>query len=260
MARLNLIKISVAFIILTNLAPLCQCPAEELRDLTIGQQLDFLLSWNGIPVGTVTSTVEGLSKLQSRKAYRVMIHAKTNKWASLIYNVDDKFTTYIDYRTSSSLRHEVIRSEGRYRKKTVIEYIYGKFLAEYQYPKSGKTKTVNVSSEIHDPVSAMYYFLRRELKIGDKIHLNMDLNEKSYNLTAKIEKGRKIYIHKLGRLETLLVRPYVERKGKPFKKGNGWAYLSPEKNLPLYAVIKVYIWGGFRARLRSVKILGVNNG
>lgn len=224
--------------------------SEPLDDLIIGQSFTFTLRWNGIPVGEVSTTTEEITEVRGRMAYKVVLSARTNKWASLIYKVDDKFVSYIDYETSNSLRHEVFRSEGRYRKKTIIDYIYGKFLAEYHYLKGGKRKTVKVSSDVHDPLSAAYYFLRRKIKIGDEIILNIDLNEKKYTLLTRIEKGRPIRISKLGKFDTLIVRPYLERKGKPYKRGKGLAFISSSPNkLPLFIVVNVLIWGRFSATL-----------
>ncbi len=224
----------------------------EFRDLAVGRRLTYRLSWNGIPVGLVSTAVEGLTEIRGRGAYKVSLHAKTNRWASLIYNVDDEFVTYIDRKTSNSLRHEIARSEGRYRKRAVIEYIYDKFLAEYRYLKSGRSKTVGVAPEVQDPLSAVYYFLRRGLKEGDHFTLNIDLNEKSYKLYAKLEKGRKIRIPKIGRFDTLIIRPHLERKGRPYKRGSGWAYVSrTEEHLPLFVVVNVFPWGRFSAILVS---------
>lgn len=224
--------------------------SESLDDLAIGQSFTFKLRWNGIPVGEVSTTTEELTEVRGRMAYKVVLSARTNKWASLIYRVDDKFVSYIDYETSNSLRHEVFRSEGRYRKKTIIDYIYGRFLAEYHYLKGGKRKTVKVLPNVHDPLSASYYFLRRKIKIGDEIILNIDLNEKKYTLFTRIEKGRPIRISKLGKFDTLIVRPYLERKGKPYKRGKGLAFISRSpKKLPLFIVVNVLIWGRFSATL-----------
>ncbi len=223
-----------------------------LKDLKIGETLTFQLAWNGIPVGSVTTTVEEITQIQKRKSYKVVARAETNRWASLFYKVDDTFVTYIDYETSTSLRYEAYRSEGKYRKKSVIDYIYGRFLAEYHYLKEDRKKDVDVSGDIHDPLSATYFFLRKEFEIGDQIILNIDLNEKRHRLLAKIEKGRRLRIPQIGRFDSIIVRPYLESKGKPYRRGNGWGYVSAgEDRLPLYAAVKVSIWGRFSAILSS---------
>ncbi|MFH1753290.1 MAG: DUF3108 domain-containing protein [Candidatus Omnitrophota bacterium] len=226
--------------------------SDPLRDLVIGESLEFIVRWNGISVGTVSTTVEELTEIQGREAYKVVIRATTNEWASLIYKVDDRYITYIDYETSGSLRHEVDRSEGRYRKKAVIDYIYGRFLAEYHYLKSGNKKSVDVEGVVHDPVSALYYFLRCELTPGKKIALNIDLNEKKYHLFVGIENGHAIRLPRLGRFDTVMARPYLERKGKPYNRGNGLGYISNgEDRLPVFAVASVFPWGRFSATLLS---------
>ncbi|MEE8360078.1 MAG: DUF3108 domain-containing protein [Candidatus Omnitrophota bacterium] len=224
----------------------------RLRDLKIGETFEFVIRWNGIPVGIVTTAIEGLSEIQGRKAYKVSILARTNDWASLIYKVEDRYLTYIDYETSTSLRYEAYRSEGRYRKKTAIDYIYGRFLAEYHYLKSGRKKTVEVAGNIHDPVSALYYFLRRDFSIDDEVVLNIDLNEKRHRLFVKIGKGRQIGLPALGRFNTIVIRPYLERKGKPYMRGNGLGYISKGADkLPVFAVVTVFPWGRFSATLLS---------
>lgn len=248
--KLNIIISTLAALIFVFCSPVQIHAAPVLKDLPIGQRFAYQISWNGIPVGSVTADIEGLTVIQGRKAYKVSLRARTNRWASVIYEVDDTFITYIDAETSNSLRHEIARSEGRYRKKAVIEYLYNRFLAEYQYPKSGTQKSVDVAKDIHDPLSAACYFMRAKYKEGDIIKLNIDLNEKNYKLFAKIERGRPLNISSLGRVRTLIIRPYAERDGIPYKRGSGYAYVTDdERRTPLFAVVNVFIWGRFTASL-----------
>ena len=230
-------------------AALASAPA-PLEDLDVGSAYSFVIAWNGIPVGNIETRVEELTSIQGRSAYKTALTVKTNKWASVFYPVEDVYVTYIDRETSASLRHEVQRSEGRYRKRAVIDYIYGRFLANYYYAKSGTEKSITVKGDIHDPLSAAYYFIRRDLAPGQELELNIDLNEKRYRLFAKIEKGRRMKIARLGAFDTIIVRPYADRDGLPYPRGNGYAYLSagPDK-LPLFAVVNVFIWGRFTAIL-----------
>jgi hypothetical protein len=227
---------------------------EGLKDLEVGQEFLFRAAWNGIPVAFVTTKVEELTEIQGRPAYKVVARARTNRWASLFYEVDDTFISYIDRETSSSLRYEAYRSEGRYRKKAVINYIYGRFLANYHYLKDGTKKTVKVKENVQDPLSAAYFFLRKDFSIGDTVALNIDLNEKHYRLYTKIEKGHRIHLPRIGGFGSVRTRPYLLRKGRPYKRGNGYGYISiGEDRLPLFAVVTVFIWGRFSATLQAVR-------
>jgi len=239
-----------AVALLLAAAPLsASTETEGLRDLTIGEEYAYSIAWNGIPVGVVDIEVSGITTIRGRDAYIISCSARTNPWAAMIYKVEDSFTTYIDRETSNSLKHEIVRAEGNYRKKAVVEYLYGRFLAEYTYPKSGEKKTVDVSGDIHDPLSAIFYFFRKKVSPGDRLTLNIDLNEKAHTLYTTIKNGKRVRVPGLGTFNTLSITPQVKRKGKPYKRGSGIVYVSRDDFRPLFAMASVFPWGRFSATL-----------
>lgn len=214
--------------------------AEPQPALTVGEKLIFRAAWKGLSVGHGSATVEELTTFKGYEVYKVVIVARTNKVLSKLFKVEDTFTSYIDKNMLTSRRYEAIIREGRYKKDLVVDYDFEKNIAIYTNLKDGSVKTCPVEKNVHDPISAAYFFRTMPIKVGDKIKLTINLNEKNYEVIADIEKRVNINIAALGSFDAFLVRPYVRLHGKRQRRAKGWGYITTSaKRLCPYIAVKV---------------------
>ena len=86
------------------------------------EKLTYVVRWLGIQVGIITASINGMKEINGSKAYELEVTVKTNAFCSAIYKIDDKFVSYMDIKNFYTLRHEVYRREGRYKKDAVTNF------------------------------------------------------------------------------------------------------------------------------------------
>ena len=69
------------------------------------KRLTYLMAWNGIPIGSIVAEVGEAREYRGRDVYPVTLVTRSNKFLSKIYNVEDKYVSYIDAETMTSRRY-----------------------------------------------------------------------------------------------------------------------------------------------------------
>ena len=221
-----------------------EAPLEEISrpnaSFTVGERFTYLGAWKGIPIGRATVTVEELMAYKDYEVYKIVVIAKTNKFLSKIYKVEDTFISYIDKDKLISRRYEAVRREGRYKKDVVVEYDFKKYIATYNNLLDGTIKNCPIEENVQDPVSAVYFFRTIPADVGDEIKISLNLNEENYEVVGNIEKTARVDLPELGSFDAFLIKPYIKFEGKRQRRASAWGYLSTdEKRLGLYMAIKV---------------------
>ena len=204
------------------------------------KRLTYLMAWNGIPIGSIIAEVGEVSRYRGRDVYTVTLVTRSNKFLSKIYNVEDKYISYIDAETMTSRRYEADRKEGNYRKHVIVEYDFDRNEAVYTNLTDGSVKRCSIEENVQDPVSAMCYFMTLPVKLNDKISMTVNLNEKNYELYGKVESVDIVRLPAFGSFPAFRIRPYAVLGGERVKKGRGWMYfMVDEKRYPLYGVVLI---------------------
>ncbi|MBP6920161.1 MAG: DUF3108 domain-containing protein [Candidatus Omnitrophica bacterium] len=213
------------------------------RRLPDYEMLTFNLKWVGIPVGSVTLTVNGIRNINGRDAYLLEARFKSNRFLSAIYNIDDRFVSYMDVEKLYTLRQEVYRKEGNYRKEAVTDFDQVNHKAYFKNAVDKSEKVIDIPPAVQDTLSACYYFLLLPLKIGDRIDFYVYNSEQTYQLIGVIEEKLFMRIPALGMKEAFRMQPYVKQGGKQVEKGTLVAYFSCDKRrIPLMGKLKGVIF------------------
>ena len=85
---------------------------------TVGEELVFHAKFGVIPAGTARMRVDGIDTVRGRAAYHVTF---TVDGGIPFFRVHDRYESWIDVATLSSLRHRQQISEGRYSRNTTYE-------------------------------------------------------------------------------------------------------------------------------------------
>lgn len=210
--------------------------------LPVGEKLTYSITWIGLPVGTITSHIKEIAKINNQDAYHIELTAQTNDFCSAIYKINDTFVTYMDTKTLLPLRHELKRQEGRHRKNYIIEYDHKNNKATYHNLIENWTRVFDIPKGSHDPLSAVYYFRTLDADVGAPIYLCVNMNEKDYEVSAEIEKKAIVEVPKLGVFDAFETKPTATLNGEPVKKGTALAYVScDKKRIPLFGVVDVWV-------------------
>lgn len=203
------------------------------------EHLKYTVRWLGIPVGYITASIRGTETIYSRQAYVLEVTAKTNAFCSAIYKIDDMFISYMDKEAMCSLRHEVYRREGRYKKDAVTEFDQVAHRAHFRNLLDKSEKEFDIPPNVQDTLSACYYFRLLPIEIGKRIEYAVCNNESIYKLFGLIESKDFVKIPKLGKKESFYIQPYAKLGNEKVKKGRISGYFSTGSDrLPLLAVVQ----------------------
>jgi hypothetical protein len=109
----------------------------------VGEELVYKASFGGLPVGKARMRVEGIELVRGRPAYHVVFAIDGGIPG---FRVRDRYESWIDVETLSSLRYRQEISEGRYRKTALYE-IYPE---QGTYQKQGDTVKVSVRDPLDE--------------------------------------------------------------------------------------------------------------
>ncbi len=205
------------------------------------EKLTYEVRWCGLRVGTLTTSIAGKKQYQGKDAYVLEATMKTNAFFSRIYKIEDRFVSYADAEKMYTLRHEVYRRDGKYKKDAVTEFDQLNHKAYFKNFIDTSEKTFDIPAGIHDILSACYYFMLLSLKVGDRIEYYVCNNETNYQFLGLIQPKVLIRVPAFGKKENeaFLIQPYAKLKGEKVDKGSVNAYFScAKRRIPLLAIVK----------------------
>jgi hypothetical protein len=124
----------------------------------VGEELTYKATFGGLRAGTARMKVTGVDTVRGRAAYHVVF---TLDGGIPLFRVHDRYDSWIDVVTLSSLRHRQQISEGRYKRTTLYEI----------YPERGvyEQNDVEHPSVAHplDDGSFIYAVRSARVKVGE---------------------------------------------------------------------------------------------
>lgn len=219
------------------------------------ERLTYEMRWVGIPVGIVAMTIKGKEELNGRPVYVLEATARTNAFCSAIYNIDDRFISYMDAQDLCTVRHEVHRKEGSFSKDSRTDFDQVNHKAYYTNLLENTSKEFDIPVHTQDTLTAAYYFRFLPMRLGDRVEYSVCNNEKNYRLLALIgSRGTVRLAPGLGVMRMFTVEPFAELSGERVDKGRVSAYYSwDERRLPLFAVIKAPVFTSVTVMLSKIE-------
>jgi hypothetical protein len=201
--------------------------------------LAFRVQWLGMAAGDVTVSIKGIKNINGRDAYVLEAIFRSSGFLSAVYKIEDRYVSYMDVEKLYTLRHEVYRREGKFKKDAITEFDQEHHKAKFKNFVDNSEKTFDIPPNVQDTLSALYYFMLIPLKGGEKAEFTVTNNEANYQLFAIVESRAFIKTPGAGEKRAFLIQPYAKLKGEKVEKGNLKGYFSCEKRrLPLLAVLQ----------------------
>ena len=127
----------------------------------VGEELTYRATFSGIHAGTARMRVDGIEVVRGRPAYHVVFSVDGGV---PLFRVHDRYESWIDTETLSSLRHKQIISEGRYHRTTTYEM----FPDRAEYRKNDEDPQASVTSPLDDG-SFIYAVRIAGIHVGDTV-------------------------------------------------------------------------------------------
>lgn len=186
--------------------------AQSESSFQSGEWLKFKLNYSGwVKAGNATLEVKEAT-FKNRSVCHVVGKGWTTGAIKWFFKVNDLYESYFDKATGRPYKFIRNINEGGHVKNRVIEFDYEKNLAFVNDLRHKTKKTVSITSDIQDMVSA-YYYLRdhydtETIKVGHTVKLNMFFDNEIFGFKLKFL-GRETINTKFGNINCLKFRPYV---------------------------------------------------
>jgi hypothetical protein len=194
------------------LSSLSTSNAQSESSFQSGEWLKFKLNYSGwVKAGNATLEVKEAT-FKNRSVCHVVGKGWTTGAIKWFFKVNDRYESYFDKATGRPYKFIRNINEGGHVKNRVIEFGYEKNLAFVNDLRHKTKKTVSITSDIQDMVSA-YYYLRdhydtETIKVGHTVKLNMFFDNEIFGFKLKFL-GRETINTKFGNINCLKFRPYV---------------------------------------------------
>ena len=186
--------------------------AQSESSFQSGEWLKFKLNYSGwVKAGNATLEAKDAT-FKNRAVCHIVGKGWTTGAIKLFFKVNDRYESYFDKATGRPYKFIRNINEGGHIKNRVIEFDYEKNLAFVNDLRHKTKKTVSITSDIQDMVSA-YYYLRdhydtETIKVGQTVKLNMFFDNEIFGFKLKFL-GRETINTKFGNINCLKFRPYV---------------------------------------------------
>jgi hypothetical protein len=139
-------------------APVVAVDGRARVPFTVGEELTYRATFGVLHAGTARMRVDGVELVRGRPAYHVVF---TIDGGVPFFRVHDRYESWIDVQTLSSLRHRQQISEGRYKRTTNYEIYPDRGTYE-----EGDSVYASVSHPLDDG-SFIYAIRAAGIKVGE---------------------------------------------------------------------------------------------
>ena len=219
------------------------------RAFGVGERLEFSVGYGVIKAGTAVMEIPEIVKIDGRKCYHIVSTAKSNKFFSVFFKVDDKVESFMDVHGLFSLRYDKHLREGKFRADISMIFDQENHFAIYN---SGKD-TFEVAEYAQDVLSAFYFVRTQELTVGKSIFVDNHTDKKNYPLEVRVLRKERIKVD-AGEFDCVVVEPLLKTPGIFKQKGSLTIWVTDdETKMPVLMKSKVII-GSISTELISYKL------
>ncbi len=215
----------------------------------VGERLVFSVGYGPIKAGTAVMEIPEIVKLNGRKCYHIVSTAKSNKFFSVFFPVDDKVESFMDLYGLYSLRYDKHLREGKFRADVSMVFDQENHWAIYNDGKD----TFEVAEYAQDVLSSFYFVRTQKLTVGRSIFVNNHTDKKNYPLEVKVLRKERVKV-KAGEFDCVVVEPILKTPGIFEQKGSLTVWLTDDEiKMPVLMKSKVII-GSISTELVSYKL------
>src|SRR6185503_3729525 len=204
----------------------------------VGEELTYKATFGKLHAGTARMRVDCIEIVRGRPAYHLIFSIDGG---IPFFRVHDRYESWVDVETLSSLRHRQQVSEGHYKRTTTYE-IYPELAA---YRKNGDSLVASVSNPLDD--GSFIYAVRAEaVKVGETRQEDRYFRPDRNPVVLAGLRKETISVP-AGTYTTVVVAPTIRTKGMFAEGGEAQVWFSDDdRRVPVQLKTK---FGGFSIKL-----------
>ena len=210
----------------------------------VGERLEFSINYGPISAGEAVMEVKDITRYNNHKCFRLVSTAKSNKFFSFFFKVDDKVESLMDVYGLYSLHFEKHLREGKYRADKYVDFDHKKHLA------FADGDTIPIKEYVQDALSSLYYVRTLNLEVGNSIFVEHHSDKKNYSLEVKVLRRERVKVP-AGEFDCLVVEPMLRASGIFKHTGKLTVWLTNDKfKIPVLMKSKVAV-GSIASKLKK---------
>jgi len=215
----------------------------------VGERLEFSVGYGIIKAGTGVMEVPEIVRFNGKRCYHIVSTAKSNKFFSVFFKVDDKVESYMDVHQLYSHGFDKHLREGKFKADVSMVFDQENHLAMY----NNSQDTFSVPPNVQDVLSAFYFLRTQDLKVGQSIFVDNHTDRKNYPLEVKVLRKERVKVP-AGTFDCVVVEPILKASGIFKHKGSLTVWLTDDEiKMPVLMKSKVVI-GSISTELISYKL------
>jgi Protein of unknown function (DUF3108) len=185
----------------------------------VGEKLDYQVKFGPMSVGSATMEVIGLEPVRGTSAYHTSFNVRGGV---AFYKVNDRYESWFDPRTYSSMRFNQNIDEGSYEVKRNYEI----FPERQTFSENGKPEEKSASDPLDE--AALIYLLRiMPLEVGKTYDLDRYFKPDRNPVRVQVVRKERITVP-AGTFHTIVVRPIIKTKGMFSEGGHAEVWFSDD--------------------------------
>ncbi|MBI4686165.1 MAG: DUF3108 domain-containing protein [Nitrospirae bacterium] len=205
----------------------------------IPEKLEYDLTWTGIKAGTST-----LEITNTGDDIKIVSTAKSAKWVSVFYTVDDRVESTLTKNPAVSFIGQPVNyrlkiREGKHRRDKEVIFKHESKKATYIDHLLNEKEEFDVPFLVFDPISSFYYLRTLNFIVGESLYVTVFDSKKVWNVEVQVLKKEKVTLP-AGEFDTILVKPLMKSEGIFYRKGEIYVWLTDDENrIPVKLKTKV---------------------
>jgi hypothetical protein len=130
----------------------------------------YTITYTGVPVGHTVVGIAPAPEYDGRQVYRLTVDSKTNRFASTLFKVNNRYETTVDLDSSASLRFKAIVEQSNLSHEVTIVYDQEKGRAF----RNGRS-VYSIPKGVSDLFGSLFLVSKRIKRVGDTCETTIDL-------------------------------------------------------------------------------------
>lgn len=225
----------------------------ENRAFGVGERLEFDIKYGFIKAGYAVLQVRKIVDCGGYPTYHIVSTARTNKFFSFFFKVDDRVESFVDTEGIFSHRFEKHLREGSFRADRITNFDAINHLAI-----TGRD-TIPTYPFVQDMLSAFYYARTQKIKAPEPLYIDNHTDRKNYPIEVKVRRREKVRVQ-AGTFDCLLLEPVLRTSAIFENKGRLFIWVTDDQyKMPVKMKSKVVV-GSFTAELKKYTLGKVPKG
>ena len=210
----------------------------------VGERLEYDVKFGPVHVGKGSMEVLGNDNVRDRPTWHIMFRVKGG---TFFYKVDDRFESWIETTTLSSLRHKQDINEGGRDRERTFEI----FPDRPSYIEDGKPEKPSVSNPLDD--GSFLYFIRTvPLEVGKTYEFDRYFRPDRNPVKITVLRKEQIKVP-AGTFDAIVIRPSIKSKGIFSENGQAEVWLSDDERHIMLQMKSKLSFGSLNLYLKSYR-------